>query len=272
MWRDLKKGLAKKVDDYSRQKHCDEINVTFRHNDVEDRMKANKEGYERYVLAQFKFSTQVDIEKEQQAAIQMLIPGSQSYYHLFFLDLAQKKIKFKNFSDSEKKIFYKFKEAYHYTAEFLEVDTWLNLINPLKNLEGEDIDSDKIHKKNLKLIDRILQKYLQNPGASLSQHANQPYFMRDDAYVQNSIGDQIDQNEQKRVVKKTEYFVHKFDRIQKLQQQYDRSLENKSLSLEKQFIHGLEDEIDWSKFESNNVYFYAKDLALNPDKFKLMKF
>ena len=45
------------------------------------------EAYERYVMAQFRFTDATEAESERREAIESLIPGTVGYYHLYFLDL-----------------------------------------------------------------------------------------------------------------------------------------------------------------------------------------
>ena len=70
------------------------------------------EAYERYVLAQFRFSDVGEIAKERAAAIESLIPGTINYYHLFFLDLVKNKKTFNDFSENEKKMYQDFEEKH----------------------------------------------------------------------------------------------------------------------------------------------------------------
>ena len=70
------------------------------------------EAYERYVLAQFRFSDVGEIAKERAAAIESLIPGTINYYHLFFLDLVKNKKTFNDFGENEKKMYQDFEEKH----------------------------------------------------------------------------------------------------------------------------------------------------------------
>ena len=67
--------------------------------------KSTLEAYERYVLAQFKFTTPDKIEGERKAAIESMIPGTIHFYHLFFLDLVKQKKKLDDFSAEEKELY-----------------------------------------------------------------------------------------------------------------------------------------------------------------------
>ena len=74
--------------------------------------EATIEAYERYVLAQFKYSDVGEITKERNAAINSLIPGTINYYHLFFLDLVKNKKTFNDFSEEEKKMYKTFEKKH----------------------------------------------------------------------------------------------------------------------------------------------------------------
>jgi hypothetical protein len=66
------------------------------------------EAYERYVLAQFKFSDAKDIEQERMDAINSLIPGTKHYYHLYFLNLVKQQKQLHDFTEEEAELYLKF--------------------------------------------------------------------------------------------------------------------------------------------------------------------
>jgi len=59
-------------------------------------------------MAQFKFSNPNDIKKERAEAIKSLIPGTVSYYHLFFLDVLKERPLLEDFTLDELELFIKF--------------------------------------------------------------------------------------------------------------------------------------------------------------------
>ena len=63
------------------------------------------EAYERYILAQFKFSDPAKIDEERASAIDSLIPGTKHYYHLYFLNLVKKQKELHDFTEEEAKLY-----------------------------------------------------------------------------------------------------------------------------------------------------------------------
>ena len=67
--------------------------------------QSTMEAYERYVMAQFKFTEAAEFESERQSAIASLIPGTKHYYHLYFLDLVKKKKSYEQFDKDQKELY-----------------------------------------------------------------------------------------------------------------------------------------------------------------------
>ena len=119
------------------------------------------EAYERYVLAQFKFSDVAEIEKERAAAIETLIPGTINYYHLFFLDLIKKKKTFASFTQEEKDMYSTFEEKHGKQDKFYEVEMQLLVLNRLENLpEVKTESSDADVQQNVDLIEYFYDKFV----------------------------------------------------------------------------------------------------------------
>ena len=102
--------------------------------------RSTLEAYERYVLAQFKFTEPEDVEQERTDAISSLLPGTKHYYRLYFLNLAKQKKQLQDFTDDEAELYLKFDQKYGKDALFSEVETWLQLINPLEKLPNMSKD------------------------------------------------------------------------------------------------------------------------------------
>ena len=77
---------------------------------------ATIEAYERYVLAQFKYSDQNKVNQERMDAINSLIPGTLHFYHLYFLNLAKHQKKFFDFTVEEAELYERFHEKHHNTS------------------------------------------------------------------------------------------------------------------------------------------------------------
>ena len=75
-----------------------------------------QQAYERYVLAQFLFKNQNDIQTYRLKALESLIPGTLYHYHLFFLDLIKSKRDIKDFSKEEQELYGKFNKKFGQTC------------------------------------------------------------------------------------------------------------------------------------------------------------
>ena len=96
-------------------------------------------GYEKYVLAQFKFSTEAEILAERKAAIESLIPGTKAYFHLYFLDLVKQTRSMDKFTEEDKQLWERFDEKFGTTSEFYDVETQLLVLNRLEDKLPSDI-------------------------------------------------------------------------------------------------------------------------------------
>jgi hypothetical protein len=140
--------------------------------------KHTLEVYERYVLAQFKYSDAKKIEQERKEAIESLIPGTQHFYHLYFLDLVKRKKKLESFSKEETDLYAKFNKNFGQTEEFYEVEMYIILLNRMESMKpmNEDTD-DKAVTDSIDLMTYLQDNFLQNRGSG--QYYERPDWMND---------------------------------------------------------------------------------------------
>lgn len=160
----MKKGQGNYAEliSYSKEKRNNFIPL----NDMRKQTKVSMEktvleAYERYVMAQFKFTTEEDIEKERASAIESLIPGTVYYFHLYFLDLVKKKKTIDDFTDEEVALYNKFQEKHGKTSEFTEIETWVLVINRIEGLPKVDAETNEEGiKENLDVIEYLYYYYV----------------------------------------------------------------------------------------------------------------
>lgn len=94
-------------------------------------------------------------EQEQKEAINSLIPGTERYYHLYFLHLAKTKKSISDFDKNERELYSNFAKKFGDSPLFLEVETRFRIINQvdgLKKIDAKSSDED---------IDEMLKVYTQ---------------------------------------------------------------------------------------------------------------
>ena len=84
-----------------------------------------------------------------------MIPGTERYYHLYFLHLAKTKKSLSEFTAQEKELYTNFAKKFGDSPLFLEVETRFRLINQVDGLKKIDAKSSNEE------IDEMLKVYTQ---------------------------------------------------------------------------------------------------------------
>ena len=221
--------------------------------------KGTLEAYERYVLAQFKFDQDEQIEKERKQAIESLIPGTVNFYHLYFLDLVKRKKKLEDFSDDEKDLYKKFNTQFGQTQQFYEVEMWIMLLNRIDAMAPTNANTtDEDIQENLDLMEYLQDNYLQN--RSNSKMGSRPSWMNDHNN-DSSQSEGEDNDVSKNSKTETKNFTALFSKETRLKTCLQYYKNHKQIN--SQQISGFENDFDWTQIQPEHVFAHAKWVAQN---------
>jgi hypothetical protein len=204
------------------------------------------------------------IEQEQKDAINSLIPGTERYYHLYFLHLAKKKNSISEFTDQEKELYNNFAKKFGDSPLFLEVETRFLVINQVGGLKKIDA------KSSVKDIDEMLKVYTQFYDSFVGPKFikenrrifEQREYMKQESVVNNdSDASMQGEDNQKSVTEYLDETLIKKNYRDEKKAEAQKVLEKTGCSKE---IHGFESELDWSKSKNlNDAMEWANTLITN---------
>ena len=203
------------------------------------------------------FVNPANAEEQRRSAIESLIPGTLHYYHLYFLDQVKRGKKLKDFSKDDKALWEKFDQKFGQTSQFYEVETWLNVLQPLDEL--------KDFKKCKDMIKYLLDHYLPHLKNEVDRHnrhywseSNKPEHMRKDAHESSHS----ESEDTATVSKKTEQFKYEdfFKSREEILKQKQKWLDSNTPSTkENSYIdtagfRGFENDLNWKKTKPKYVF------------------